>query len=321
MRNGHNPLVSIVTPSYNQASFIQDTIKSVLSQRYPNIEYIVVDGNSTDGTMEIIQEFRGQLTFISEPDCGQANAINKGFGLARGEIIAWLNSDDQYLENTIQTVVDYFDTHPHAAFVYGDTYTMDNEGHLYGISSNIRACDYKFLINIDDPIVQPGAFWRAELWNKVGPLDESLNYTLDYDFWIRAAKEFTLHYHPKPLAIERIYTHAKTASGGVERLKEIETLVQKYGGDRLPYEFHAEATATYALLGLRGLGRRKMSLSRTSFSNALRYVHWAPRYWARLILFFFALVLFGNGGIPRLRLMKSRFRINRKKLAAKVSIP
>jgi glycosyltransferase involved in cell wall biosynthesis len=318
MHDQHNPLISIVTPSYNQAKFIQDTILSVLSQEYPHIEYIVVDGKSTDGTLEIIQEFQPKLTLISETDHGQASAINKGFRLAQGEIFAWLNSDDQYVENTIQTIVEFFNSNPDAAFVYGDTYTMNETGRLIGLSGNIRACDYAFLVTVDDPIVQPGAFWRAELWNTVGPLDESLNFTLDYDFWIRAAEKFTLHYLPKPLAIERIYTQAKTARGGMERLEEIEAMAQKYGGNGLPYEFHPEAIATYIYFRLRQLKPGKIHLPKRGFKKFSPYIHWTPRFWTRLFIFLFALIVFGNGGIPRLRLIKSQLRL-KKNLIAKDS--
>ncbi len=301
------PLISIVTPSYNQAAFIQNTLLSVLNQSYPHIEYIVVDGGSTDGTLEIIEPFSDRLTLVSEPDRGQADAINKGFRIARGELLAWLNSDDQYLEGAIETVVNFFKAHPQAAFVYGATLTMDDNGSVYGLSSNVRPCNFHNLVHFDDSIVQPGAFWRADVWQTLGPLDDSLKYTLDYDFWIKVSQKYTLHHIPSPLAIERIYTRAKTALGGLERLEEIEALVQRHGGDGLPRAFHAEATATYTLQAIRHLGGRNQDSFRANVAKARQYLHLSPRYIVRLGLFFMVMILMGKGGIPRLRLLKSRF--------------
>ncbi len=128
-----SPLVSIITPSYNQGRFLLETIQSVLSQDYPNLEYIIVDGGSTDGSLEIIQHYASQLTWwVSEPDQGQTDAINKGFAHAKGEILAWINSDDTYLPGAVSEAVTFLIAHPEAALVYADANLIDEQGSILG---------------------------------------------------------------------------------------------------------------------------------------------------------------------------------------------
>ena len=122
------PLVSIVTPSYNHGRYIEETIQSVLNQDYPNLEYLVIDGGSSDNTVEILKKYEGRLTWISEKDRGQADAINKGFRMANGEILAWLNSDDTYLPGAVQHSVRYLEAHSEVAMLYGEGYHIDAEG-------------------------------------------------------------------------------------------------------------------------------------------------------------------------------------------------
>ena len=124
------PLVSIVTPSYNQGPYIEATIQSVVSQDYPHLEYIVIDGGSQDNTVAILKRYAERLCWISEPDHGQADAINKGFRIAHGEILAWLNSDDTYLPGAVCQVVEYFQRHPDVSMVYGEGQHVDAEGHI-----------------------------------------------------------------------------------------------------------------------------------------------------------------------------------------------
>ena len=172
------PLVSIVTPSYDQSRYIEDTIRSVLTQDYPNLEYLVLDGGSTDGTVEILKKYEERLRWISEKDRGQADAINKGFQLAKGDILGWLNSDDTYLQGTIRKVVQYFETHPDVGMVYGEGYHVDAQGHRLGRYPT-EPFDAQRLQETCF-ICQPTVFLRAEVFREVGPLDISLLYSPDY---------------------------------------------------------------------------------------------------------------------------------------------
>jgi glycosyltransferase involved in cell wall biosynthesis len=175
------PLVSIVTPSFNQAPFIEATIRSVIEQSYPNIEYIVRDGGSTDGTVEILQRYAGRLKhWTSEPDRGQAHAINLGFEHAKGEIMAWLNSDDLLLPGTVDAVVRYFQADPELDAVYGHRIVIDEEGREVGRWILPRHSRAAFLWR--DYVPQETLFWRRRLWEQVGSaVDESYGFAIDWD--------------------------------------------------------------------------------------------------------------------------------------------
>src|SRR5262245_57011017 len=134
--------ISVVTPSFNQAQFIESTLQSVLNQHYPRLEYIVIDGGSTDGTLAILKKYEADLQWLSEPDHGQAEAINKGFKKASGDIICWLNADDEFMPGALSTVAAYFQTHAEAQFVYGDAETIDDKGRTYGRRGNVKATDF-----------------------------------------------------------------------------------------------------------------------------------------------------------------------------------
>ncbi len=171
------PLVSIVTPSYNQAAYLERTIQSVLAQDYlqdaatvqERIEYIIVDGGSSDGSQEIIQRYAGQLAWwISEPDKGQTDALNKGFARAHGEILAWINSDDAYLPNAISEAVAYLQAHPEAGMVYGDANLIDDTTPSLVVSR--CQTDYRRLRRGFVHIPQQAAFFSRDLWRQVGPL-------------------------------------------------------------------------------------------------------------------------------------------------------
>lgn len=205
-----NPLVSIVTPSFNQAAFIEETIQSVLSQDYPHLEYLIVDGGSTDGSLEILQRYAKRLAWwVSEPDQGQTDAINKGFARARGEVLAWLNSDDTYLPHAISHAVAALQRDPDTGLVYGDANLIDEEGQVIG-KFPARQTDYRRLREGYVHIPQQAAFFRADLWKKVGPLDPSFFFAMDYDLWVRLARHSRLLYLPEVWANFRLHSSGKS---------------------------------------------------------------------------------------------------------------
>lgn len=204
------PLVSVITPSYNQAHFLEETILSVLNQDYSNLEYLVVDGGSQDGSLKIIQKYAHRLAWwVSEKDQGQTDAINKGFGHAKGDILAWLNSDDTYQPGAISQAVAYLQAHPEAGMVYGDANLIDQQGNIIG-KFPARQTDYKRLRQGFVHIPQQAAFFRADLWRKVGPLDPTFYFAMDYDLWIRIARLTPLHYHPQLWANFRLHDSGKS---------------------------------------------------------------------------------------------------------------
>ena len=209
------PKVSIITPSLNQGKFIEETIRSVLLQSYPNLEYIVIDGASRDNTIDIIRKYSPWIKYwVSEPDHRQADAINKGFKKASGDILAWLNSDDTYNPDAIWNVVRLFAEHPGIKILYGEAWQIDENSHRIGPCRHIRNSIFtRYLLNLD-PIVQPSAFWRHELYSQIGELDNNLQWGFDWEFFIRAHQEVELSYLPEFLANIRIHVQQKTSMGG-----------------------------------------------------------------------------------------------------------
>ena len=204
------PLVSIVTPSFNQAHYLESTILSVLEQDYPNIEYIIVDGGSSDGSLEIIRRYANRLAWwVSEKDNGQTDAINKGFARIKGDILAWLNSDDTYERNAVREAVSFLQERPEVGLVYGDANFIDENGRIIGRFPAAQT-NYRRLRRGYVHIPQQSAFWRAELWRKVGPLDPSFFFAMDYDLWVRLAALAPLQYLPRLWAGFRLHTQGKT---------------------------------------------------------------------------------------------------------------
>jgi glycosyltransferase involved in cell wall biosynthesis len=202
------PLVSIVTPTYNMAKYLADTIESVLAQDYPNIEYIVVDGGSTDGSLEILERYRSRLRYFSEPDHGPSDAAAKGFRQARGEIFAWLNADDTYLPGAIRQGVEYLERHPETDVVYGEGWWIDESGAKIDRYPTLPF-DAKVLER-DCFICQPAAFIRATAYRRC-ELDPAVERSFDYDLWIRMAKAgMNFAAIPQYLANSRMHQGAKT---------------------------------------------------------------------------------------------------------------
>jgi glycosyltransferase involved in cell wall biosynthesis len=247
-----SPLVSVVTPSLNQGRFIGDAVRSVLGQDYPRIEYLVVDGGSTDGTLPVLARFDGAVRWISEPDHGQAAAINKGFRLASGEILAWLNSDDLYEPQAVSVAVAYLQAHPDTAMVYGDATHVDTEDEEIGPCAYVGPFDLDRLIHEADYIVQPATFFRRSAFEAVGGLDESLHWGMDYDLWLKIARRFPVAYLPRKLARYRQTGENKTALGRFDRFDEIKRIGLRHGAGGLPAAFGVD----YFWLCVKEAGRR-----------------------------------------------------------------
>ena len=227
------PLVSIVTPSFNQARYLESTIKSVLSQDYPNIEYIIADGGSTDGSAEIIQHYSDRLAWwVSEKDRGQTDAINKGFAHAKGEILAWLNSDDTYENHAVTEAVAFLRDRPEVGLVYGNANFIDENGRMIGHFPAAQT-NYRRLRRGYVHIPQQAAFWRASLWQRVGPLDPSFYFAMDYDLWVRLAALASIQYLPRLWANFRLHTSGKTMAADDRCWPEMLKVYYRDGGSWL----------------------------------------------------------------------------------------
>jgi glycosyltransferase involved in cell wall biosynthesis len=227
------PLVTIVTPSFNQGQFLEETILSVLAQDYPAIEYWVIDGGSTDSTREVIERYADRLAgWVSEPDRGQTDAINKGFARARGKYLAWLNSDDTYQPWAVSEAVAYLEANPGVGLVYGDAHLVDETGRVIGKfpaqKTNLSLLRIGYV-----HIPQQSAFFRADLWRKVGPLDPSFYFAMDYDLWVRLAREAPIRYQPHVWANFRLHLAAKTIADDDRCWPEMLRVHYRDGGSRL----------------------------------------------------------------------------------------
>jgi glycosyltransferase involved in cell wall biosynthesis len=204
------PLVSIITPSYNQARFLESTIQSVLGQDYPRLEYIIVDGGSTDGSVEIIKKYENRLAWwVSEKDQGQTDAINKGFARARGDILAWINSDDKYKPGAVAAAVGILQEKPELGLIYGNANYINEAGKVIGQFPAAQT-DYRRLRQGYVHIPQQAAFFRAALWRQIGPLDPSFYFAMDYDLWLRIASRSQVKFVPQTWADFRIHGGGKT---------------------------------------------------------------------------------------------------------------
>ncbi len=227
------PLVSVVTPSFNQAAFLEATMRSVLDQDYPNLEYIVVDGGSTDGSVEVIRRYEERLAYwSSEPDAGQTEAINKGFARARGEILAWLNSDDVYRPGAVAAAVEALRRHPEAGMVYGQADYIGVGGETIGRFPSAPT-DLRRLRRGYVHIPQQAAFFRASLWRLVGPLDPSFYFAMDYDLWVRLAALSPIRHIRQVWAAFRLHDDAKTLAAAARCWPEMWRVHRREGGGSL----------------------------------------------------------------------------------------
>ncbi len=229
---------SVVTPSFNQGGFLSRTLQSVLDQKSDFlVEHIVVDGVSTDNTHDILREHSGTIRFVSEPDRGMADALNKGFSMATGEIIGWLNSDDIYLPGTLQKVSDYFDQHPDCLWLYGNCRIIDDQDNeirkWITRYKNRKSRNFKFeRLLLENFISQPTVFMRRTALKQVGPVDLELPTAMDYDLWLRLAKLGTPGYIDHDLACFRVHQDSISSLNYKAQFDEQYRIHQKYDRNR-----------------------------------------------------------------------------------------
>lgn len=242
------PKISVITPSFNQGHFIRETIDSVLNQNYPNLEYIVMDGGSTDDTVAILKSYGNKIQWVSKKDKGQTDAINKGIKKTSGEIVAYINSDDVMLPNTLHTVAEYFMSHQEAMWMTGDYFIIDADGnkiqsYVANYKKILRNLPNKTVLSIANFIIQPSTFWRRSLINEIGLFDESLHYCMDFDYWMRAIEQYPVHIVPNYFSLFRIHGDSKGGSLFVKQFNEEHLLVKKYNKNLLIqflHKIHAE---------------------------------------------------------------------------------
>ncbi len=223
--------ITLVTPSLNQGPFIGATIESVLSQQYPDLEYVVRDGGSTDNTLEVLASYASRLACISEADGGQSDAINRGLRQAKGEVLSYLNSDDLLLPGALAEVADAFRRDPDVVLVFGRAEYIDAQGrHL---SPCLTRADAFARLAQGCFIAQPAVFFRRRVWEEVGPFDEHLRHAMDYDYWLRVAERFgadRIQYLDRPLAASRMHPDAKSVKELTVAFDEIFALVRRRTG-------------------------------------------------------------------------------------------
>jgi glycosyltransferase involved in cell wall biosynthesis len=224
----NEPLVSVVTPTFNAARFLEETIESVLAQTYPRLEHIVVDGDSTDGTLDIVKRYP-HLRWLSEPDAGQSDALNKGFTLATGEIVAWLNADDFYLPHAAETAVAALSGDEDAAGVYSNLLVVDESGREL-IRKPSEPFDLEHALRFGDVVPQPTAFFRKRVFDEVGGLAVRYHYAMDFDLWIRMAKRAPLAYVDDYWAAFRLHRDSKTGSALKKMWSEERAVARAHGG-------------------------------------------------------------------------------------------
>ena len=222
---------SLVTPSFNQAQFLRQAIESVLAQGYPSLDYLVVDGGSTDGSLDILRSYGDRIRWISEPDEGQADAIAKGFERTEGEILGWINSDDLLMPGALETAVRAFERHPEAGLIYSHGLLVDESGESLGRFPWIEPFDLWRLVHFSDYILQPSTFFRRTTYEAAGGLDRPLHFAMDWDLWIRlAAVADVVFLDQETTGCSRVWEDTKTSTGGWTRIRELARLSRRHTG-------------------------------------------------------------------------------------------
>jgi glycosyltransferase involved in cell wall biosynthesis len=257
------PRMTIVTPSYNQGEFIEQTIESVLSQGYPDLEYMVMDGGSDDGTLDVLRRYDGRLSWISEPDRGQSHAINKGLQRATGDVVAFLNSDDLYEPGALLQVGQFFAGHPEAAWLTGRCRIIDQNGReirkwMTFIKNFWLHLQSYTVLQVLNYVSQPATFWRREVMEKVGFFDESLGYALDYDYSLRVGRLYRLWVLDSYLASFRIHPASKAGASANAQFDVDLEIARTHVASPILIGLHRLSNAIVVLLykSVMALGRR-----------------------------------------------------------------
>lgn len=277
--NNERPFFTIVTPSFNQGRFIRRTIESVLSQDFRSLEYIICDGGSRDETVSILKTFGDSIRWVSDPDRGQAHAVNKGLAAARGEVVGWLNSDDVYCSGALQSVHDIFIKNPEVDILYGMADHIDEYDNVTEPYYN-EEWDYERLKEICF-ICQPAVFFRRSVIDKFGMLDENLRYCMDYEYWLRIGKDSPFYYLKQKLAGSRLYKDTKTLGSAVGVHEEILRMLRQKIGEIPDNWIFAHAHVVARDKGLRQGSpaedfRFVMKVISVSVSDSFRLRHSVP---------------------------------------------
>jgi glycosyltransferase involved in cell wall biosynthesis len=240
-----HPKISIITPSFNQGNFIEETILSVLSQDYPNLEYLVMDGGSSDATLRVLEKYSGKVMWISEADRGQTDAINKGLRRASGSIVGYLNADDLLLPSALKKVAQAFIRRPQTCWVTGKCRIVDEANNEIRrpitVYKNMLLGLHSFsLLLITNYISQPATFWRTEALESMGYLDENLRFVMDYEYWLRLYSKSPPVFIPEYLAAFKIHQSSKTTSTGHKDIyvDEEKVVVERYVQSRFQMFLH-----------------------------------------------------------------------------------
>lgn len=256
------PSITVITPSFNQAHFIERTIRSVLDQGYPQLQYVVMDGGSTDGTIEILKRYGDRLSWVSERDAGQADAINKGIGRATGEIIAYLNSDDVYEAGALWRVAEGFAARTGAQWLTGRCRIIDEHDREVRrpitAYKNLLLDHYSYsLLLVTNPVSQPATFWRRSVVEEFGPFDKNEHLVMDYEYWLRIGRKYRPVVLKEYLAGFRVYATSKTSSSFLTTFRREMIIARRYSSSRLLNGLHAASycSITTAYRMLRALSR------------------------------------------------------------------
>lgn len=222
------PRISVVTPSYNQGDFLEETILSVINQNYPNLEYIIMDGGSTDKSIDIIKKYENKISsWVSKPDCGQADAIHRGFLKATGDIFAYINSDDIYLPDSFRVIADTFMYNPSSQWVVGEGYCIDQKGHFLN-KKKYPPITFINMLFIEDCVMQPTAFWKRDIYFAVGGIKADYQFSFDYDLFLKFVRRFRPIRVNQDIAAFRIHQRSKTNTIFNVCIKEDHEIRKKY---------------------------------------------------------------------------------------------